>query len=140
MRIVKREYNPLAHIPNCQVSIGIDPSFGSSKFGIVATRFANERIEVIEAEEYESPDFNDMINGVEQPVTPIPAPTQRTIVSWGDLLYSLGLVLRTYKNWIQSFFIEKREILTDPMEFGKVVLEEKKSIKKMKMEKVLAQS
>jgi hypothetical protein len=28
-----------------------------------------------------------------------------------------------------------REILTDPMEFGKVVLEEKKSIKKMKMEK-----
>ncbi len=33
-----------------------------------------------------------------------------------------------------------REILTDPMELGKVVLEEKKSIKKMKMEKVLAQS
>jgi hypothetical protein len=32
-----------------------------------------------------------------------------------------------------------REILTDSMEFGKVVLEEKKSIKKMKMEKVLAQ-
>jgi hypothetical protein len=25
----KMEYNPIAVIPNCQVSIGIDPSFGS---------------------------------------------------------------------------------------------------------------
>jgi hypothetical protein len=58
----KMEYNPIAVIPNCQVSIGIDPSFGSSKFGIVATRFVNERTEVIEAEEFERPDFNDMIN------------------------------------------------------------------------------
>ena len=58
------EYNPRAIIPNCKVSIGIDPSFGSSKFGIVATRFVNERIEVIEAEEFERPDFNDMINRV----------------------------------------------------------------------------
>jgi hypothetical protein len=33
-----------------------------------------------------------------------------------------------------------REILSYPVEFGKVVLEEKKSVKKMKMEKVLAQS
>jgi hypothetical protein len=56
------EYNPSVAVPNCQVSIGIDPSFGSSKFGIVATRFVNERIEVIEAEEFERPDFNDMIN------------------------------------------------------------------------------
>ena len=58
----KMEYNPIAVIPNCQVSIGIDPSFGSGKFGIVATRFVNERTEVIEAEEFERPDFNDMIN------------------------------------------------------------------------------
>jgi hypothetical protein len=60
----KIEYNPLSVIPNTKVSIGIDPSFGSSKFGIVATRFVNERIEVIEAEEYERPDFNDMTNRV----------------------------------------------------------------------------
>jgi hypothetical protein len=60
----KIEYNPSLTIPNCIVSIGIDPSFGSSKFGIVATRFVNERIEVIEAEEYDRPDFNDMINRV----------------------------------------------------------------------------
>jgi hypothetical protein len=60
----KIEYNPSLTIPNCLVSIGIDPSFGSSKFGIAATRFVNERIEVIEAEEFERPDFNDMINRI----------------------------------------------------------------------------
>jgi hypothetical protein len=60
------EYNPLSVIPDCKVSIGIDPSFGSSKFGIVATRFVNERIEVIEAEEWDRPDFNDMINRIWQ--------------------------------------------------------------------------
>jgi hypothetical protein len=62
----KIEYNPLAVIPNCKVSIGIDPSFGSSKFGIVVTRYAKSRIEVIEAEEYERPDFNDMLDRVWQ--------------------------------------------------------------------------
>ena len=58
------EYNPSLTIPDCKISIGIDPSFGSSKFGIVVTRFINERIEVIEAEEYERPDFNDMLERV----------------------------------------------------------------------------
>ena len=46
------------------ISVGIDPSFGSSKFGIVVTRYANGRIEVVEAEEYERPDFSDMIDRV----------------------------------------------------------------------------
>jgi hypothetical protein len=44
--------------------MGIDPSFGSSRFGVVVTRFVNERIEVIEAEECERPDFNDMLERV----------------------------------------------------------------------------
>jgi len=65
-RCQKIEYNPLTIIPNCKVSIGIDPSFGSSKFGIVVTRFINERIEVIEAEEHDRPDFNSMIDRVWQ--------------------------------------------------------------------------
>jgi hypothetical protein len=60
----KIEYNPLSVIPNCKVSVGIDPSFGSSKFGIVATRFVNERIEVVIAEEHDRPDFNAMIDRV----------------------------------------------------------------------------
>jgi hypothetical protein len=62
-KVQKIEYDPDNIIPDCKVSIGVDPSFGN-KFGIVATRFVNERIEVFEAEEYERPDFNDMINRV----------------------------------------------------------------------------
>ena len=46
------DYNPHNEIPDCKISVGIDPSFGSSKFGIVVTRFANNRIEVVEAQEY----------------------------------------------------------------------------------------
>jgi hypothetical protein len=46
--------------------VGIDSSFGSSKFGIVATRFVNERIEVVISEEYDRPDFNAMINRIFQ--------------------------------------------------------------------------
>jgi hypothetical protein len=60
----KIEYNPLSVIPNCKVSIGIDPSFGSSKVGIVATRFVNERIEVIVAEEHERPEYNAMLDRI----------------------------------------------------------------------------
>lgn len=58
-------YDPDAIIPDCKVSIGVDPSFGSpSKFGIVATRFANGRIEVIEAEEHHRPEFDSMLNRI----------------------------------------------------------------------------
>jgi hypothetical protein len=60
----QQEYNYNQIVPNCKVSIGIDPSFGSSKFGIVATRFVNERIEVVIAEEHDRPDFNAMIDRV----------------------------------------------------------------------------
>jgi hypothetical protein len=63
-KVQQIEYNPDQIIPNCEVSIGVDPSFGSSKFGIVATRFVNERIEVIEAEEHDRSDFNSMINRI----------------------------------------------------------------------------
>jgi hypothetical protein len=58
------QYDPSAVIPNAKVSIGIDPSFGSSKFGIVATRFVGERIQVVIAEEHDRPDFDSMINRV----------------------------------------------------------------------------
>jgi hypothetical protein len=58
------EYDPDTVIPNCKISIGIDPSFGSSKFGIVVTRFVNERIEVCIAEDHERPDFASMISRI----------------------------------------------------------------------------
>lgn len=54
-RCQKIEYDPDEVIPNCKVSIGIDPGFGT--FGIVATRFVNNRIEIVVAEDHKDPDF-----------------------------------------------------------------------------------
>jgi hypothetical protein len=45
-----------------QKSIGLDPCFGSSPFGVVITEWVNNQIQILHAEEYEWPEFNDMIN------------------------------------------------------------------------------
>ena len=58
----KIEYNPYEINTHAKKSIGLDPSFGSSKFGIVATQLVNGKIQVIHAEEYDRPNFTDMIN------------------------------------------------------------------------------
>jgi hypothetical protein len=60
----KIEYNPDNINPKAKKSIGLDPSFGNSKFGIVATQLVDGKIQVIHAEEYERPNFSDMINVV----------------------------------------------------------------------------
>ena len=45
-------------------SMGVDPGFGSSAFGIVVTRLVNGKIQVIFADEYERPDYNEMMNKI----------------------------------------------------------------------------
>jgi len=45
-------------------SCGIDAGFGSSKFGIVVTQMYSGRAEVLYAEEFERPDFTDMIQKI----------------------------------------------------------------------------
>lgn len=45
-------------------SMGVDPGFGSSAFGIVVTRLVNEKIQIIFADEYERPDYNDMLSKI----------------------------------------------------------------------------
>jgi hypothetical protein len=50
----KQHYDPDEIIP-ARYSIGVDPGFGT--FGIVVTRFINNRIEVVVAEDHKSPDF-----------------------------------------------------------------------------------
>ena len=52
-KVTKIEYNPDLINPNAKKSIGIDPSFGSSKFAIVATQLVDGKIQVIHAEEYD---------------------------------------------------------------------------------------
>jgi hypothetical protein len=60
----KIEYNPSKINPNAKKSIGLDPSFGSSRFGIVATQLVDGKIQVIHAEEYDRPNFADMIDKI----------------------------------------------------------------------------
>jgi hypothetical protein len=45
----------------CGKSIGIDPAYGSSNFGIVGTQGVDQQIQVIYAEEFERPDYNEML-------------------------------------------------------------------------------
>jgi Terminase RNaseH-like domain len=45
-------------------SMGIDPAWGSSAFGIVVTQFVDGICQVLHAEEYQRPDYNEMLSTV----------------------------------------------------------------------------
>ncbi|MGA9843369.1 MAG: DEAD/DEAH box helicase family protein [Nitrososphaeraceae archaeon] len=45
-------------------SLGLDPGYGSSAFGVVATQFVDGQIQIIYADQFERPDFNQMLNVV----------------------------------------------------------------------------
>jgi hypothetical protein len=45
-----------------QKSVGLDPGFGSSAFGVCITELRDGIVNVLQAEEYPRPDFNQMIN------------------------------------------------------------------------------
>jgi hypothetical protein len=57
-----KRYNPDIVNTYTQKSIGLDPGFGSSAFGVVITEWVNNQIQILHAEDYERPEFNDMIN------------------------------------------------------------------------------
>jgi hypothetical protein len=57
-----KQYNPDIVNGYTQKSIGLDPGFGSSPFGVVITEWVKNQIQILHAEEYERPEFNDMIN------------------------------------------------------------------------------
>jgi hypothetical protein len=44
-----------------QKSVGLDPGFGSSAFGVCITELIDGQVHVLHAEEYPRPDFNEMI-------------------------------------------------------------------------------
>jgi Terminase RNaseH-like domain len=45
-------------------SMGIDPAYGSSAFGIVVTEYADGIVQIMYAEEYHRPDYNEMLSMV----------------------------------------------------------------------------
>jgi hypothetical protein len=62
-----RKYNPDNFNPYysfTSVSMGIDPAYGSSAFGIVVTQWVDNHIEILYVEEYHRPDYNEMLSVV----------------------------------------------------------------------------
>ena len=57
-------YSPEQINDYSQKSMGIDPAFGSSAFGIVITQWVDNQIQIMHAEEYQRPDFNQMLSVV----------------------------------------------------------------------------
>jgi hypothetical protein len=43
------------------ISMGVDPGYGSSSFGIVITQLVDSQLQVLYANEFQKPDFNDML-------------------------------------------------------------------------------
>jgi hypothetical protein len=59
-----RKYNPDDFNPSFYFtsrSMGIDPAYGSSAFGIVVTQWEDNHIQILHAEEYRRPDYNEML-------------------------------------------------------------------------------
>jgi hypothetical protein len=42
--------------------MSIDPALGSSAFGIVITQWVDNHIQILHAEEYHRPDYNEMLS------------------------------------------------------------------------------
>ena len=61
-----RKYNPEDFNPFYLTSrsMGIDPAWGSSAFGIVVTQLADGIVQIMHAEEYHRPDYNEMLSTV----------------------------------------------------------------------------
>ena len=59
-----KKYNPNKVIVEAQKVLGLDPGWGSSAFGVCLLQVANGRIEVLIAEEYERPRYQDMAEKV----------------------------------------------------------------------------
>ncbi len=61
-----RKYDPDAFNPIyasfTEKSMGIDPGYGSSAFGVVVTQWVDDHIEILHAEEYHRPDYNEMLS------------------------------------------------------------------------------
>jgi len=56
------KYNPSRINHSCPISMGIDPGFGSSKFGFCVLMLEDDIIKVVYAKEFERPKYEDMLN------------------------------------------------------------------------------
>lgn len=59
-----KKYDPNLLVHGAPLVLGLDPGWGSSAFGLVLVQVANGRIEVLMADEYERPKYNDRIEKI----------------------------------------------------------------------------
>jgi hypothetical protein len=91
-----------------QKSMGIDPAFGLSAFGIVITQRADNQIQIMHAEEYQRPDFNQMLS-----------------VVW-DLSRRFGKINKIYIDGSNPSFIRALKIqIGEDEEYEKIIREAK---------------
>ena len=57
-------FNPYSHFTS--VSMGIDPAYGSSAFGICVTQWVDNHVQILYAEEFDRPDYNEMLSKVHE--------------------------------------------------------------------------
>jgi hypothetical protein len=106
-------YNPDHQINHfSQKSMGIDPAFGSSAFGIVITQRVDNQIQIMHAEEYQRPDFNQMLSTV-----------------W-DLFRRFGKINKIYIDGSNPSFIRALKIQIGEDEEYEEIIKEAKSRKR----------
>ncbi|MGB5089978.1 MAG: hypothetical protein WBN72_03435 [Nitrososphaeraceae archaeon] len=59
-----KKYDPNRVVVESQKVLGLDPGWGSSAFGVCLLQVANGRIQVLIADEYESPRYLEMVEKV----------------------------------------------------------------------------
>jgi len=57
-------YDPSSINPYALRSIGIDPGWGSSPFGLTVSEYSDGKIRILEAKEYQRPDYEKMLNEI----------------------------------------------------------------------------
>jgi hypothetical protein len=105
------QYSPYDINDYSQKSMGIDPAFGSSAFGIVVTQRADNQIQIMHAEEYQRPDFNEMLS-----------------VVW-DLFRRFGKINKIYIDGSNPSFIRALKIQIGEDEEYEEIIKEAKSIR-----------
>jgi hypothetical protein len=101
-------YNPDQINSFSQKSMGIDPAFGSSAFGIVITQWVDNQIQIMHAEEYQRPDFNQMLS-----------------VVW-DLFRRFGKINKIYIDGSNPSFIRALKIqIGEDEEYDEIIKEAK---------------
>jgi hypothetical protein len=103
------QYSPSEINHFSQKSMGIDPAFGSSSFGIVITQWVDNQIQIMHAEEYQRPDFNQMIS-----------------VVW-DLFRRFGKINKIYIDGSNPSFIRALKIqIGEDEEYEEIIKEAKR--------------